>query len=172
MRSSIMPTSPLHTQLTVDKHRFKLICWELIQTFHLSWTGEKLVWSQGSKNRYCIIPICILVYDWIIMQGHCGSSYAFSAVGAIEGAWSLRYGNLVNVSAQNIIDCSGVWSHSYMHFTCTAIVCYITGRFGNRGCNGGNMKNSFRYVISNKGINSATYYPYRARVRLAGVRAY
>lgn len=106
----------------------------------------------------------------MIIQGHCGSSYAFSTVGAIEGAWSIKYGHLVNISAQNIIDCSGAILLAYK----VASVCshvqllycwYMTGHFGNRGCNGGNMKNSFRYVISNKGINSAMYYPYRARVR-------
>lgn len=43
---------------------------------------------------------------------------------------------------------------------------YMIGHFGNRGCNGGNMKASFLYMISNNGVNSEMYYPYRARVRL------
>ena len=42
-----------------------------------------------------------------ILQGMCGASYAFSAVGALEGARALAYGNLVMLSEQNIIDCSG-----------------------------------------------------------------
>ena len=42
-----------------------------------------------------------------IMQGMCGASYAFSAVGALEGANALAYGSLVSLSEQNIIDCSG-----------------------------------------------------------------
>ena len=41
------------------------------------------------------------------LQGMCGSSYAFSALGALEGAWALANGNLVKLSEQNIIDCSG-----------------------------------------------------------------
>ena len=172
MRSSMIPTCLLHTHLRAERHSFRPaahISWEPAQTFHHLWTGERLGWSQRSKSRYCILyqsKRC----DWMIIQGHCGSSYAFSTVGAIEGAWSLKHGHLVNISAQNIIDCSGAISVSTYSckcmFSCTAIVvCYMTGHFGNRGCNGGNMKNSFRYVISNKGINSALYYPYRARVR-------
>ena len=41
------------------------------------------------------------------IQGQCGASYAFSAVGALEGAWALAFGKLVTLSEQNIIDCSG-----------------------------------------------------------------
>ena len=37
----------------------------------------------------------------------CGASYAFSAIGALEGAWSLAHGKLTTLSEQNIIDCSG-----------------------------------------------------------------
>ena len=40
-------------------------------------------------------------------QGQCGASYAFSAMGALEGAWALAHGKLTLLSEQNIIDCSG-----------------------------------------------------------------
>ena len=43
----------------------------------------------------------------MIQQGQCGASYAFSAIGALEGAWSLAHGKLTLLSEQNIIDCSG-----------------------------------------------------------------
>ena len=39
-------------------------------------------------------------------QGQCGASYAFSAIGALEGAQALANGNLKALSEQNIIDCS------------------------------------------------------------------
>ena len=42
------------------------------------------------------------------IQGQCGASYAFSAVGALEGAWALAHGKLTLLSEQNIIDCSGL----------------------------------------------------------------
>ena len=41
-----------------------------------------------------------------LVQVQCGASYAFSAIGALEGAWSLAHGKTVTLSEQNIIDCS------------------------------------------------------------------
>ena len=37
----------------------------------------------------------------------CGASYAFSAIAALEGASALGNGKLIELSEQNIIDCSG-----------------------------------------------------------------
>ena len=50
----------------------------------------------------------IISFTSFIVQGQCGSSYAFSAVGALEGANALATGSLVTLSEQNIIDCSGI----------------------------------------------------------------
>ncbi|CAI8034599.1 Cathepsin L, partial [Geodia barretti] len=76
----------------------------------------------------------------LLIQGNCGASYAFSAVGALEGAWALAFGNLVTLSEQNIIDCSVP--------------------YGNYGCRGGNMYNAFQYIVANDGIDSSDSYPY------------
>ena len=40
-------------------------------------------------------------------QGDCGASYAFSAVGSLEGAVALAHGKLTSLSEQNVVDCSG-----------------------------------------------------------------
>ncbi len=82
-------------------------------------------------------------------QGQCGSCWTFSSTGAVEGAWAIATGKLIDLSEQELVDC-------------------VTGlSYGSHGCNGGQMDGAFKYIIEH-GQCSDISYPYTSGVSKTG----
>jgi len=75
-------------------------------------------------------------------QAQCGSCWAFSSIGALEGAWEIATGQLLSLSEQQLVDCSK--------------------KQGNLGCRGGEMDGAFRYE-EGAAVCTEDSYPYKAR---------
>ncbi len=71
-------------------------------------------------------------------QQQCGSCWAFSATGSMEGQHALKTGKLVSLSESQIVDCDSQ----------------------DAGCGGGWIDDAFKYVIASKGIEPEKDYPY------------
>jgi cathepsin F len=72
-------------------------------------------------------------------QGSCGSCWAFSTMGNLEGLYALEKGVVKTFSEQQLVDCDTLDS----------------------GCNGGLMEYSFTWLKDNGGFNLDTDYPYK-----------
>jgi KDEL-tailed cysteine endopeptidase len=76
-------------------------------------------------------------------QGQCGSCWTFSSTGAMEGAWAIAKGQLIDLAEQELVDCAGL-------------------KYGSAGCSGGQMEGAFKFIIEN-GQCAASSYPYTAK---------
>uniref|UniRef100_A0A6P7GN23 Cathepsin L-like proteinase isoform X1 n=1 Tax=Diabrotica virgifera virgifera TaxID=50390 RepID=A0A6P7GN23_DIAVI len=88
--------------------------------------------SVDWRNEDAVLPVR--------NQGMCGSCWAFSTVGALEGQVAIHQKQKVPLSPQNLIDCSTE----------------------NLGCEDGDQVKAFEYVQSN-GISSEEDYPYMVK---------
>ncbi|XP_020385278.2 procathepsin L-like [Rhincodon typus] len=100
-----------------------------------------------TANKNVELPLAV---DWrpkgyvtpVKDQGQCGSCWAFSTTGVLEGQVFNKTGKLISLSEQYLMDC--------------------TRSVGNRGCNGGCKVQALLFIKEN-GINSEESYPYTAK---------
>jgi len=78
-------------------------------------------------------------------QGACGSCWAFSAIGALESAYALKFNKLVSFSEQQLVSCDG----------------------GDYGCQGGWMDAAFDFLSHSAGICTEEDYPYSSGISSA-----
>eukprot|EP00632_Arachnochrysis_sp_CCMP2950_P016068 CAMPEP_0185699724 /NCGR_PEP_ID=MMETSP1164-20130828/7082_1 /TAXON_ID=1104430 /ORGANISM="Chrysoreinhardia sp, Strain CCMP2950" /LENGTH=357 /DNA_ID=CAMNT_0028366667 /DNA_START=41 /DNA_END=1114 /DNA_ORIENTATION=+ len=71
-------------------------------------------------------------------QGSCGSCWAFSTTGALEGAYEIHTGELVSLSEQMLVDCDT----------------------SDSGCGGGTMDSAFAWVADAGGLCAEDAYSY------------
>eukprot|EP00890_Picochlorum_soloecismus_P001827 jgi/Picsp_1/2645/NSC_00875-R1_cathepsin l len=79
-------------------------------------------------------------------QANCGSCWAFGAVGAMEAAWTMFSGKPIQLSEQQVMDCS--WG-------------YVPGREGAASaCNGGDAYAGVGHIVQSGGIATSEEYAY------------
>ena len=140
---------------TLGHNIYSDLTWEQFQAKHMS----ELFVNRNPKNArrvhltqpgYKIADAKDWVADGAVTpvkdQARCGSCWAFSTTGSVEGAYQIAKGSLKSLSEQQLVSCD----HN-----------------GDQGCSGGLMDNAFEYIEKN-GISLESEYPYTSGSGVSG----
>lgn len=89
------------------------------------------------RNQTCGETSCV---SMVKNQGHCGSCWTFSTVGAMEAVHAIKTGTMLLFSEQQLVDCAAA--------------------FNNNGCDGGLPSQAFEYIHYAGGLSKMEDYPY------------
>jgi len=142
----------LNASYSMAHNAFSALTWDEFHAQYVGFGGVPLKDYNRAINDFANVDQASLPndVDWTTKgavtgvkdQGQCGSCWAFSTTGALEGAYFLKNGKLVSFSEQQLVDCD----HN-----------------GDEGCNGGLMDNAFGWIKQNGGICTEADYPYKAQ---------
>lgn len=132
--------------VTLALNAFADLTFEEFARTHLGYQAARSANRTGTPFSYGAVADVPAEVDWrdkgavtgVKNQGMCGSCWAFSAVGAIEGVNYLKTGKLVSLSEQQLVGCDPQ----------------------SNGCGGGLMDYAFEYVLKNGGLDTELDYPY------------
>lgn len=118
--------------------------------FARTMTGLNAMQTKSQDNVELLPEATATGVDWttknavtpVKNQGQCGSCWAFSTTGSVEGIKAIKSGKLQSFSEQELVSCAG--------------------SFGNQGCNGGLMDDGFKYIMA-KGDVLESKYPYTGK---------
>jgi hypothetical protein len=140
----------------INEHNAKGLSWTLGVNEFTDWTDEeykKLLGLRASEGQNSALPIMQFPklqdgdIDWrnvagyvgpVLNQGHCGSCWAFSAAQAFASSYFKKFGNQVEASRSQLVDCD----------------------FFSHGCNGGLQENGFVHWMRHSAIYEEKY-PYQ-----------
>jgi len=158
LRDIILHNLDYTQNFTMGINQFTDLTHEEFRAKYVSGMNKELgVGMYGCKSFTSSASTAPTSYDWrshgavtsVKDQGQCGSCWTFSATGAIEGAWAISKGQLLDLSEQELVDCA-------------------TGvSYGSHGCSGGQMDGAFKFVIEN-GQCSLASYPYTSGTTKTG----
>jgi C1A family cysteine protease len=140
---------------TLGHNEFSDLTWEKFQQTYMS----ELYLNKPRKNARQVHlkgigqPLADSV-DWVTKgavtpiknQGRCGSCWAFSTTGSVEGAFQIAGNTLTSLSEEDLVQCD---------------------TNGDHGCQGGLMDNAFEWISKN-GIASEDAYPYTSGSGVTG----
>jgi len=125
---------------------------EQMLTLQPAQKSEAMPYLGRFERTGAVLPDAV---DWVEQgavsavknQGTCGSCWAFSTVGSLEGRAQIATGTLQEFSEQQFVDCDTAGDDA--------------------GCKGGLMDNAFTYLMQSKGACTEDSYPYVGKSRKA-----